>query len=440
MEIKTHEYEVGLLGLMLVDENAFHTIKGQIKTSDFQDRRHQIIFNTISKVYDKGFEEIEITPITDQLKKDKNFEKVGGLDYLALLMERPTLKTNVNKYIKIISERNNLKLFLERLKKLTTEIENAKLEKTDEILSKIEGDLLELIRGTKIKEFMDSKTAIDKAIKKIEDRASGKIVSGIAVGLPSLDRITGGMQNGDLIIIAARPSMGKTAFALNIASYASQKKNVALFSLEMPFEQIYNRIISFTAFVDQSKLRESQYLTKDEWNKIHASKSQIEKMNLFIDDTAGIKLSELVWKAKNLHKNGKLDMIVIDYLQLIIVSQSLRDNRQNEVSLIARTLKKLARDLNVPVIALSQLSRRVEQRENKMPIMSDLRESGAIEQDADIVTFLYRDAYYNREKLEGDNNDREITDVIISKHRNGAIGNIKMFFKPSHGLFIEKDN
>ena len=440
MEVNTYDYETGLLGLILIHKNVFHTLKGKLHAQDFDDNRHKMILNAISTVYDKGFEDIEINPIVDQLKLDKNLNKIGGVDYLAYLMERPALKSNADKYIKIISERSDLKNVKKRIKKLSNDIENNVSESAESILEKVEIDILESIRGTKIREFIDSKTAIDLTIKKIEDRASGKEVSGIAVEYPSIDKITGGFQNGDLIIIAARPSMGKTAFALNMTANAASKKSVAFFSLEMSFDQIYNRIIGFTAYIDQGKLRDSKYLSKSEWNKIHASKPRIEKMKLFIDDTAGIKLSELVWKAKKLHKNKKLDMIVVDYLQLIIVGKSLRDNRQNEVSLISRTLKKLARDLNVPIIALSQLSRRVEQRENKMPLMSDLRESGAIEQDADIIIFLYRESYYNKEKQQSENSDREITDVIISKHRNGATGNIKLFFKPSNGVFIEKGN
>lgn len=430
------ELEKALIGAILVNEKAFHNVKGRLAADDFFDNKNKIIFQAISNVYDKGFEDIELAPIVNELLKNKQLDQIGGEEYLAVLMNQPGLESNITKYMQEISSKADLRRVKDRLSKIQKELETSTNANADDVLERLEVEVLNTTRGTDVKEFVDAKTGINETIADLERKAAGEQVSGITVDLPSLDKMTGGFQKGDLIILAARPSMGKTALALNMAANASKRNNVAFFSLEMPMVQLYNRILSATAFIDGNKFRESKLLTDNEWKKITFAKEQIEKMNLYIDDTAGIKLSELVWKAKKLHKNKGLDFIVIDYLQLIVASSGgSDDNRQAEVSAISRTLKKLARDLNIPVIALSQLSRKVEQREDKRPMMSDLRESGAIEQDADLIAFVYRENYYKKQE---EKDEKEMTDVIIAKHRNGAIGTVRLFFKPEHGLFIEK--
>lgn len=440
MENSIHaiELEKALLGAILVNEKLFHNIKGRITPQEFYDKKNAQLFAVILEIYDNGYEDIEVAPIVNRLKEKGLLEKIGGEEYIASLIKNPGFASNATNYMKEISDKAAVRDLKVRLAGMQKDLEKTDVDPSA-VLDKFETDVLSTNRGTEVKEFIDSKTAIDQTIEALEKRAAGEGVSGVSVDLPSLDAITGGFQKGDLIILAARPSMGKTALALNMAASASKTHNVAFYSLEMPTNQLYNRILSFTAFIDGDKLRDSKNITDNEWRKIYLAKDKIENMNLFIDDTSGIKLSELVWKAKKLHKNKGLDMIVIDYLQLIVSSTSGNgDNRQAEVSLISRTLKKLARDLNIPVIALSQLSRKVEQRESKVPMMSDLRESGAIEQDADIIAFVYRDAYYNREKAQETVGQPEVTDVIIAKHRNGSIGKVRLTFKPEHGLFMEK--
>ena len=429
------EIERALLGAILVNEKSFHNIKGRLTADEFYDIKNSLIFQAIQDCFDAGYEEVEISPILSKLREEGNLEKAGGEVYIAELVKNAGLDANLGRYMKEISDKATLREIKEKSSKFLGELDDPAVDAA-KVIDKFELDVLSTVRGEEVKEFMDSKNSIEATIKALEQRAAGENISGIPVEFPSLDNITGGFQRGDLIILAARPSMGKTALALNMAANASKKYKVAFFSLEMPTVQLYNRILSSTAFVNGSKLRDAKYLSENEWRKIYLAKDKLSKRTLFVDETAGIKLSELVWKAKRLHRNQGLDMIFIDYLQLVVASEGRGgESRQNEVSLISRTLKKLARDLNVPVIALSQLSRKVEERENKTPLMSDLRESGAIEQDADIISFVYRENYYKKELEPG---TPEVTDVIISKHRNGSLGTVKLTFKADHSLFMEK--
>lgn len=425
------EIEKSLLGAILVHEKLFYSIKGRMNAKDFFDKKNQIIFAAVEEIYDKGIEDIELPPIIEQLKKTNNLTKIGGENYLGMLMNNAGLQSNATKYMMEIiqkAELRNVKILLQSVSK---EVDSA--TSAENILEILEQKVINSARGIQIKEFVNSKDGVENAVKALEARALGENISGISTGYAHLDKITGGFQNGDLIILAARPSMGKTALALNLATNIARKKNVAFFSLEMPIIQLWNRILSSKAYIHGNKIKSGQNLTAEENEKIYFAKEKLAKLNLFIDDTAGIKLPELVWKAKRLAKNKGIDAIFIDYLQLIVLANEWRgENRQNEVSIISRNLKKLARDLNVPVIALSQLSRRVEQRESKVPMMSDIRESGAIEQDADLISFVYRDSYYNKEEQE------DIAKVIIAKHRNGGLGEVNFFFNAAQGSFIEK--
>ena len=424
--------EKALLGLILVNPSSINKIRGFIIANDFFDQKNRIIFSAFIDMMDEG-SEIETTLLIHRLEKNNNLKKIGGDLYISELIESAGMESNITKYIKEIADKSQLR----KVKKVVGEIQ-AEIDKSSAdasvILEQVEQGILSATRDTKQKDFEDAKSVVDSSLKRIEERASQEGISGLVTEIPSLDVMTSGLQKGDLIIIAARPSMGKTAFALNLAANVSKLNTVAFFSLEMPAEQLMNRILSFTGFIDGHKLKDSNKLTSDDWKKLYVASSKAKNLNLYIDDSAGVKLAELVWKAKKLAKNVGLDMIVIDYMQLITVGSGSSDNRQAEVSAISRTLKMLARELEIPVIALSQLSRKVEQRENKTPMMSDLRESGAIEQDADIIMFLYREVYYNKEER---NKKHQGTDVIIAKHRNGAIGTIKLSFNPTIGLFTD---
>lgn len=287
------EFERALLGSFLVNEKLFHGFKGRLEAEDFYDKKNGIIFDAISKIYDKGFEDIELKPIVEELKRANQLEAIGGAEYLAELMNQPALESNAQKYAQEIAAKADLRRIKQKLQKTLTDIDGAKAS-ADDILGKVEQEILNTARGNEVKEFVDSASAIAQTIADIERRANGDTVSGVTVDLPSLDKLTGGFQRGDLIILAARPSMGKTALALNMATNASKRNNVAFFSLEMPLVQIMNRVLGSTAFIDGHKFREPRLLTENETKKISFAKEQIEKMNLYIDDTAGIKLSELV--------------------------------------------------------------------------------------------------------------------------------------------------
>ena len=424
--------ERALLGLILVNASSINKIRGYIVSADFFDKKNIIVFQTFMDIIDEG-NEIETTLVIHKLEKNEQLKAIGGDTYIMDLIESAGMESNIPKYIKEIADKAQLRKVKLVVKELQQEIDKSSADASD-ILEKVEQGILTATRDVKQKDFQDAESVVDNSLKKIEERAAQDGISGLPTEIPSLDVITSGLQKGDLIIVAARPSMGKTAFALNLAANIAKQSNVAFFSLEMPAEQLMNRILSFTGFIDGNKLKDSNKLTSDDWKKLYVASSKAKKLNLYIDDSAGVKLSELVWKAKKLSKNAGLDMIVIDYMQLITVGSGSSDNRQAEVSAISRTLKMLARELEIPVIALSQLSRKVEQRENKTPMMSDLRESGAIEQDADIIMFLYREAYYKKEEAD---KSHQATDVIIAKHRNGAIGSISLSFNPQIGLFTD---
>ena len=310
-------------------------------------------------------------------------------------------------------------------------------QELDDVMDQAERNILQITRSRKATEFKSSKEVISNVIQELTKlRSFSDHVTGIKTGY-DLDRMTNGFQRGDLIILAARPAMGKTAFALNLAMRAAQFNSgaIAIFSLEMPAEALMRRIISAHSEVESFKLR-SGNMSDEDFNKINEAAGDLSGAKLFIDDSSNIKIAEIYSKCRKLKSEHGLDMVVIDYLQLISgSSRSSGDNRQQEISEISRSLKGLAREMECPVIALSQLSRAVEQRPNKHPMLSDLRESGSIEQDADIVMFLYREDYYNKDKTEEEQNLPERTEVNIAKHRNGATGNVDLAFSKAISAF-----
>ena len=429
------EYEVALLGALLANSKLFDKVKGYIVPTDFTDKKNQTIFETMINIHDQGFN-IEPLPVIKNLKDENLLEKAGGEDYIDLLQTEAGLEANLQKFMEGIVEASKIRQVKLEIAKIQDKLEKNKFN-SDEVLEEVEMNIISNTRDSNVSEFKTASQIVDEVLEEMSKKASGEILSGIPSDFHSLDSITGGFHKGDLVILAARPSMGKTALALNFAFNAAKANNVAFFSIEMPSKQIFNRILSATGYVSSNKIQQPKFMSNSDWQKFHLASERARDLKLHVDDTPGIKLSELVWKAKRLKKNVGLDMIIIDYLQLINAGGN-GDNRQAEVSTISRTLKKLARELEVPVIALSQLSRKVEQRESKVPMMSDLRESGAIEQDADLIAFVYRDAYYNTDtEAAHSKNSTQKTDIIIGKHRNGATGKVTLAFSPEFGLFTE---
>ena len=430
----SEELESALLGSLIVNKGSFERVRGLITSDDFFNPKHKIVFQAIEDIVENGFT-VERAPLIKRISDDKNLEKIGGIDYIDLLMAEAGLQSNIQKFVEKIVEESRMREVVAEIKAIQDDI-NKKNLSADEILQQVEMNIISNTRDVKLTQFKTAKEIVKEVLHEIEMKLNGKMISGIPTEFKDLDEITGGLHRGDLIILAARPSMGKTAFALNLAANIAKKKSVAIFSIEMPSKQLISRVIGSLGYLPSSMIQRPELMSESQKRKFSIATDKIEKLNLHIDDSPGIKLGELVWKAKRLKKNKGLDVIVIDYLQLITTAAN-GENRQAEVSAISRTLKKLARELEVPIIALSQLSRKVEQRDKKVPMMSDIRESGAIEQDADLIAFLYREAYY-KEKDAKDNGGPQTTDLIISKHRNGATGVVKMSFVPEYGLFMDK--
>ncbi|MGL4343176.1 MAG: replicative DNA helicase [Metamycoplasmataceae bacterium] len=429
--------EIALLGLSLLETRATNKMLQYLSAEDFSDEKHVKLFEVLKKIVSND-EKIDTNILISYLEKNDLLKFFNEGKYLHYLIANAGYYASIDYYLNQISEKSNLRklevITKETLKNLNKDINY------EEVVTIFQNQILNIENKREVKTFVQIKDMIGEIILKIAQKLENNQNNGLLSGFSDLDDMTHGFQNGDLIIIAARPSMGKTAFALNIAANIAKRKKVAFFSLEMPTEQLITRIISIFSNIDGNKLKKVSEMKDSDWAKLYSSQEIIAKLKLFIDDSPSLKLEELIWKSRKLKKEGNLDIIIIDYLQLIPTSQNSygNENRQQEVSKISRSLKQLARELEVPIIALSQLSRRVEQREDKTPLMSDLRESGAIEQDADIIAFLYREDYYNKNNEEF--NEIQETSIIISKHRNGAIGRINLLFSPSKGQFSDKKN
>jgi len=365
---------------------------------------------------------VDVLTVSEELKKRGKIDYVGGFEYLARLTENIITSKNVEAYCNIIREKSTLR----RLISASNEIIEKGFKESDDVQKVIElaeSRIFAISQNRSINSFVEIKDVLMEVFNQLEERAMNKgSITGITTGYGDLDRMTSGLQRSDLILLAARPSMGKTALALNIAMNAVKTgASVALFSLEMSKEQYVQRIISMESMVESTKLRTGN-LDDEDWSRLISVMSTISDYKVFIDDTASVSLFEVMSKCRRLKIEKGLDMIIIDYLQLMTDGGKGGDNRQQEISNISRGLKAMARELNCPVVALSQLSRAPELRNDHRPIMSDLRESGAIEQDADVVMMLYRDEYYNKEESE----KKGITDVIITKQRNGPVGTIEL--------------
>lgn len=424
------EAEQSVIGSMIMDREAIVVASEIIMGDDFYSKQYGILFETMVELNDEG-KPVDLVTLQDRLKEKDVPPEVSSLEFVRDLITAVPTSANIKYYANIVAEKSTLR----KLIKLNEEIANTCYvgkENLEVILEDTEKRVFDLVQRRNMEDFVPIRQIVMNAMDRIERASHNKgNVTGVATGFIDLDYRTAGMQPSDLILIAARPSMGKTAFVLNIAQYVAFKQNqtVAIFSLEMSKEQLVNRLFSMESKVDSQHLRTGN-LSDEEWEKLIESAGLIGKSNLIIDDTPGISISELRSKCRKYKLEHHLDMIIIDYLQLMSGSGRSTDSRQQEISDISRSLKALARELNVPVLALSQLSRAVEQRPDHRPMLSDLRESGAIEQDADVVMFIYRDDYYNK-----DTEKKNIAEIIIAKQRNGPIGTVELVWLPDFTKF-----
>ena len=429
------EAEESVLGACFLSKYALQKASESLTEESFYSERNAKIFSTMLSLQDEKTP-IDITTVTSYLKNKKELNDVGGVEYLTEVINFVPTATNIDFYIKTVEETAILRNLILTATDIATEGYRTD-ETVNEILDNSEKKILNIVKNRKSSEFRTMKDVLAKTQSDLEKLSKQKNeITGLSTGWFDLDRITTGLHENELIIIAARPAMGKTAFALNLATHVAmtQDKSVALFNLEMSAEQLATRIISSVGQIDGFKLRTGNLLNND-WKRVNEAVSQLSNTNMVIDDTPGITIGEIRAKCRRLASSEKgLALIVIDYLQLISGGRNYGANRQQEVSDISRSLKTLAMELNVPIIALSQLSRSVESREEKRPMMSDLRESGSIEQDADIVMFLYREDYYNKEARTEDNNS--ISELIIGKHRSGPTGTIELLFKKNTSTFL----
>lgn len=424
------EAEQSVIGSMIMDREAIVAASEIVTEADFYSRQYGVLFETMAELNDAG-RPVDLVTLQDKLKEKDVPPEVSSLEFIRDLITAVPTSANIKYYAGIVAEKSTLR----RLIKLNEEIANTCYvgkENLETILEDTEKRVFELVQKRNAGEFVPIRQVVMNAMDKIELASKNKgAVTGLPTGFIDLDYKTAGFQPSDLILIAARPSMGKTAFVLNIAQYMAfkQSKTVAVFSLEMSKEQLVNRLFSLESKVDSQHIRTGN-LSDSEWEKLIESAGVIGKSNLIIDDTPGISISELRSKCRKYKLEHNLGIIIIDYLQLMSGSGRSTDSRQQEISDISRSLKSLARELEVPVVALSQLSRAVEQRPDHRPMLSDLRESGAIEQDADVVMFIYRDDYYNK-----DTDRKNIAEIIIAKQRNGPIGTVNLVWLPDYTKF-----
>lgn len=423
------EAEQSVIGSMIMDREAIVVASELVAGEDFYSRQYGILFETMVELNDEG-KPVDLVTLQDRLKEKDVPPEVSSLEFVRDLITAVPTSANIKYYAGIVAEKATLR----KLIRLNEEIANtcyAGKESLEVILEDTEKKIFEVVQKRNTGDFVPIRQVVMNAMDRIERASKNKgAVTGIATGFADLDYRTAGMQPADLVLIAARPSMGKTAFVLNIAEHVAfkLKKTIAIFSLEMSKEQLVNRLFSLESKVDSQHIRTGQ-LSDQEWEKLIESAGVIGKSNLIIDDTPGISIAELRSKCRKYKLEHDLSMIVIDYLQLMSGS-GRTDSRQQEISDISRSLKAIARELSVPVLALSQLSRAVEQRPDHRPMLSDLRESGAIEQDADVVMFIYRDEYYNH-----DTERPGIAEIIIAKQRNGPIGTVELAWLPNYTKF-----
>ncbi|ATZ19081.1 replicative DNA helicase [Williamsoniiplasma somnilux] len=428
-----------VLAIAIHSPKALPDILMRLTSNDFLIAPHKIIFAAISQLQSESKPITSIT-IADELTNNKQLTQAGNIEYIAEISGAFYTDVAIDEYIDIVYKASMGRKFDQTL--IDIQSSRKKDANLSNVLTLAQQEILNIDLETKksdVQSIGGSMTALIEKIHDLEQREDS--LTGVTTGYSKLDKITAGLQAGDFIILAARPSMGKTAFALNIAQNAAinnrQKNSVAIFSIEMPREQLTQRMLSTLTVIDSNKLRTGKGLTAEEWNAIHKANDRLQATKIFIDDTPGITVQQIQSKLYKLKRDEGITLCVIDYLQLISSPGNGAD-RQNEISTISRQLKRIARDTGIPIICLSQLSRSVEKREDKKPIMSDLRDSGAIEQDADIIMFLYRDEYYKNSTTDDrDLNPIQETNLIIAKHRNGSTGIINLQFNLKYGKFLD---
>ena len=423
------EAEQSVIGSMLMGREAISVASEMLGSDDFYQHQYGVIFDAMVELFNEG-KPVDLVTLQNRLKEKDVPPEISSMEFVRDLLAAVPTSANIKYYATIVSE----KAVLRRLIKLTEEISNEcylNKEPVEAILEDTEKRMFQVLQQRNTGDFVPIRQVVMNTLENIERASKTKgNVTGLATGFTDLDYKTSGFQPSDLILVAARPSMGKTALVLNIAQYMAfkQNKHVAIFSLEMSKEQLMNRLLSMESKVDSQSMRNGN-LKDEDWGKLIESAGVIGDSNLMIDDTPGISIRELRSKCRKFKLESGLDIIMIDYLQLMSGSGK-SDSRQQEISDISRSLKAIARELNVPVVALSQLSRAVESRTDHRPMLSDLRESGAIEQDADVVMFIYRDDYYNK-----DSENKGIAEVIIAKQRNGPIGTVNLVWLPDYTKF-----
>ncbi|MQS76606.1 replicative DNA helicase [Lactobacillus halodurans] len=434
--------EQAVLGAVFLSQDALIEAMEYVDADDFYQHANQLVFQAMMNLNDEE-EPVDVVTVQNELDRANQIEDIGGVSYLAELANAVPTAANTTYYAKIVKNKSTLR----RLINAATDIVSRSFEEdedVDSIIDQSEKDIMDVSENRNHKGFRRISDVVKSSFEEIDklyDEDSD--VTGLSTGYKDLDDMTTGLHKDELIILAARPGVGKTAFALNLAQNAATKSNatVAIFSLEMGAEQLVNRMLCSEGSIDANALRTGK-LDENQWNSLVVAMGSLARTNVYIDDTPGIKMAEIRSKCRRLLKeSGKLDLVIVDYLQLI--EGTGQENRQQEVSVISRNMKKLAKELHVPIIALSQLSRGVEARQDKRPMLSDIRESGSIEQDADIVAFLYRDDYYRDE--DGDDNDNDQgepedqdvgeVEVIISKNRSGPRGTAKLLFVKSYNKF-----
>lgn len=414
------EAEQSVIGSMIMDKDAIITASEMLIDEDFYNHQYAILFDAMISLFNEG-KPVDLITLQNKLKENDIPQEAISLEFIRDIIAAVPTSANVKYYASIVAEKATLRRLIKVTESITNECYLDK-EKVETILEQTEKKVFDIIQNKGSGEFVSIKDIVIKSLESIESAAKSKgSVTGIPTGFYDLDYKTAGLQPSDLILVAARPSMGKTAFVLNIAEYVAVKSGIttAIFSLEMSKDQLVKRIISMNSKVDSQAIRSGE-LKDEDWVKLVESARMIGNSGLIIDDTPGISISELRSKCRKFKLENNLGLVIIDYLQLMSGSKK-SESRQQEISDISRGLKALAREINAPVIALSQLSRAVEQRPDKRPMLSDLRESGAIEQDADVVMFIYRDDYYNR-----DSEEAGVSEIIIGKQRNGPTGTVKL--------------
>ena len=424
------EAEQAIIGSMLTDKEAVFSALEVLKDTDFYRDDNKIIYSAIINLYNMS-KPVDIITLKDELKSMGKLEAVGGLEYIAQLPDKVPTTSNVEQYIKIVEEKSMLRNLIKAADELIT-LGYDPMQEVEQVVDIAEKKIFDVMQRKNQKGYSSIKDILVDTFIELEKLYNQKeYITGIPTGFADLDYKTAGLHNSDLILVAARPAMGKSAFALNIATNAALRGHVpvAIFSLEMSKEQMANRILSSEAMVDSNKVRTGR-IDDNEWAKLAAASGELSEAGIYIDDTPGISIMEIRAKCRKMKLEKNIGLVVVDYLQLVQGSNKRGASREQEIAEISRSLKILAKEINVPVIAISQLSRAPEQRPDHRPMLSDLRESGSIEQDADIVMFLYRDDYYNE-----DSEKKNIAEVILAKHRSGSTGTVELLWMGNYTKF-----